>query len=328
MPNAKRCFVISPIGQPASDVREEADAVFDFIIEPALRQLDIEAVRADKFAEPGLITEQMIAAILDYDLCIADLSGNNPNVLYELALAQAAERPVVLLKRFGEAIPFDVKDYRLLEYDLKPRSMKTDRWIPALKEQVQKVLAAGYRAPKLLRGRSISHSDGIHSYLINARSEEFGEAPRYHEVVQRAGEYCYLMGISLKVWGGDDGHRVLQELVRRPEPIHIKVLIMDAEHPGLPTMINSRLPAQDIDAIRLQTARMARYFAGYAEESKRFEFRTLREGLPHFQLIVTDRTALVLQYMLSRGTHESPLQQLPAGSPLHLVREPATPLLL
>lgn len=317
MSNAKRCFVISPIGQPASDVREEADAVFDFIIEPTLRQLSIEAVRADKFPEPGLITEQMIAAILDFDLCIADLSGNNPNVFYELALAQAAERPVVLLKRIGEDIPFDVKDYRLLEYDLKPRSIRTDRWIPVLKEQVQKVLAASYRPPKLLRGRNISHSDGVHSYLINARSEEFGEAPRYHEVVQQAGEYCYLMGISLKVWGGDDGRRVLDELVRRPEPINVKVLIMDAEHPALPAVINNRLPAEDVETVRRQTARMARYFAAYAEASNRFEFRTLREGLAHFQLIVTDKTALVLQYMLSRGTTESPLQQLPAGSKLH-----------
>ena len=62
---------------------------------------------------------------------------------------------------------------------------------------------------------------------------------------------------------------------------------------------------------------MAKYFARYAESSDRFEFRTLREGLAHFQLIVTDKTALVLQYMLSRATQESPLQQLPAGSQLH-----------
>jgi hypothetical protein len=113
----KKCFVISPIGSPESDVRERANDVFDFIIKPALSALGIEAVRADMLATPGLITDQMIAAILNYDLCIVDLTGHNPNVFYELAVAQAAGRPVVLLKLVGEAIPFDVKDYRLIEYD-------------------------------------------------------------------------------------------------------------------------------------------------------------------------------------------------------------------
>ena len=60
----------------------------------------------------------MIEAIQTYDLCIADLTGHNPNVFYELALAQAARRPVVMLKLAGEAIPFDVNGYRVMEFDL------------------------------------------------------------------------------------------------------------------------------------------------------------------------------------------------------------------
>ena len=290
----KRCFVISPIGQPGSDVREQADAVLEYIIEPALKDMELEAVRADRLAEPGLITEQMIAAILSYDLCIADLSGQNPNVFYELAIAQAAERPVVLLKRAGEAIPFDVKDYRLIEYDLKPQSIKTDKWIPVLKAQIAKVLDSDYKPPKLLGGKIASRSDRIRSYLINARSEEFGDAPRYHEVVQRAEEYCYLMGVSLKVWGSDDGRRVLDDLAKRRLPV--KVLIMDAQNPGLAAMINTNLPSEDLQAVKLQTARMAEHFRGIAAaNAESFEVRQLRQGLPHFQLIVTEKTALVLQ---------------------------------
>src|SRR5262249_44919734 len=184
----KKCFVISPIGQPGSDVREQADAVLDYIIEPALKGMEIEAVRADKLAEPGLVTDQVIGAILNYDLCIADLSGQNPNVFYELAIAQAAERPVVLLKLAGEIIPFDVKDYRLIEYDLKPRSIRTDRWIPVLKNQIACVLAPDYRPPRLLGTKIISKSDGFRAYLLDARSEEFGDAPRFPEVAQQAAE--------------------------------------------------------------------------------------------------------------------------------------------
>jgi hypothetical protein len=315
MPDPKRCFVISPIGPIDSDVREQADAVLDYIIDPALKELDIQAVRADKLADPGLITEQMIAAILNYDLCIADLSGHNPNVFYELALAQAAERPVVLLKRPGDVIPFDVKDYRLIEYDLKPKSIKTNKWVPVLQEQVRRVLASDYEPPSLLRGRSVLKSEGVRSYLINARSEEFGDAPRFYELVEDAREYCYLLGVSLKSWGVDEGRRVLLHLNKRR--ITVRVLLMEPEHPGLAAMINARLPSEDLAAVRLQTTKMAGYFRTIASNATTFEVRQLREGMLHFQLILTEKTALVLQYMFSRGTAESPLQQFPAGSDLH-----------
>ncbi len=312
----KKCFVISPIGPAGSDVREQADAVLDYIIEPALKDLGIEAVRSDKLAEPGLITDQMIAAILNYDLCIADLSGHNPNVFYELAIAQAAERPVVLLKMSGEIIPFDVKDYRLIEYDLKPKSIKTDRWIPVLKDQITRVLATEYKPPRLLRGKIVSKSDGFRSYLINARSEEFGDAPRYHEVVEDADKYCCLMGVSLKVWASQDGQRVLHHLAARGIPT--RILIMEANNPGLAAMINTDLPSEDLEAVKRETVRMAQYFQDIAAKNVPvFEVRRLVKGLPHFQLIITERTALVLQYMFSRGTADSPLQQFPSGSQLH-----------
>lgn len=311
----KRCFVISPIGQPNSEVRAHADAVLEYIIEPALRELGIEAVRADRLAEPGLITEQMIAAILGYELCIVDLSGHNPNVFYELAMAQAAARPVVILKRAGESIPFDVKDYRLIEYDLSPRSMKTDCWIPVLKEQVQRVLAADYQPPRLLSGKAAMPSDGFRSYLINARSQEFGEAPRYHEVVQHAKEYCYLMGVSLQSWSTAEARDVLRALAARKVPV--RAMIMDADHPGLSAMVNEHLPSEDLPSVQRQTERMAEYFLGLDRSAHSFQFRRLRQGMPHFQLIVTEETALVLQYMFSRGAEESPLQQFPGGSTLH-----------
>lgn len=316
MQEQKRCFVISPIGLPDSEAREMADDVLDYIIAPALAELDIMPVRADKLAEPGKITEQMIAAILDYDFCIADLSGHNPNVFYELALAQAAERPVVILKRLGESIPFDVKDYRLLEYDLKPRSIVNKKWIAPLQHQVREVMAPGYRPPRMLRGKGVSKSDGFRSYLINARSKEFGDAPRYFDVVQRSREYCYLMGISLKAWGSNDAEGVLLDLSRRHVPV--KALIMEAEHPGLAVMINSTLPSEDLLSVRRQTNRMAEHFQAIAHNSATFQVRRLREGMPHFQLIVTEETVLVLQYMFSRGTADSPLQQFPGGSELHL----------
>jgi hypothetical protein len=256
----------------------------------------------------------VIGAILNYDFCIADLSGQNPNVFYELAIAQAAQRPVVLLKRAGEDIPFDVKDYRLIEYDLE---VKSSAWIPTLKNHIDCVLARDYKPPRLLVSKIISKSAGFRAYLLDARSEEFGDAPRFPEVAQQAAEYCYLMGASLEFWAEEDGQRVLNDLVARR--ISVKVLIMDPEkNPGLRQMINTDLPTEDPEDVKQKTERMRNYFHRIeVEAGSTLQMRTLVAGLPHFQLMITERTALVLQYMFSRTIPGSPVQQYPSGSQLH-----------
>ena len=117
----KSCFVISPIGLPGSEIREHADDVFDFIIKPAAEKAGYAPFRADHEARPGTITEQMYDHILGDDLLIAILTGHNPNVFYEIAVAEAAARPLILLIDKGQSIPFDISTRRMLQYDLKPR---------------------------------------------------------------------------------------------------------------------------------------------------------------------------------------------------------------
>jgi hypothetical protein len=139
MRDMKKCFVISPIGEDGSDVREHADAVFDFIIKPAMKRLDIDTVRADHLLEPGKITDQMFREIFSSDLCVALLTGHNPNVFYELALAQAARRPVVVLIDKNEELPFDVRDLRCVVYDLKPKSLFNNTYVDQLAAHLQNI---------------------------------------------------------------------------------------------------------------------------------------------------------------------------------------------
>src|ERR1700753_3356096 len=121
---AVKCFVISPIGKEGSEIRHHADDVFDHLIQPALEEFGIEAIRSDGMNEVGRITEQMFKAIYQYELCIAVLPFANPNVYYDLAVAQAASRPVIILTEKGAELPFDVKDFRTLQYDLRIASFR------------------------------------------------------------------------------------------------------------------------------------------------------------------------------------------------------------
>ena len=125
----KKCFVISPIGSEGSKIRKDADEVFKFIIQPAMHKFDITPFRSDHLDKPGKISEQVFQEIKDANLCIADLTGNNPNVFYELAIAQMLNKPVIIIIKKGQKIPFDVKDFRIIQYDISISSFDSGAYI-------------------------------------------------------------------------------------------------------------------------------------------------------------------------------------------------------
>ncbi len=78
------------------------------MVEPALKELGLDVVRADKIAEPGMITTNVLEHIKLSRLVIADLSMLNPNVFYEMALRHAVKLPIVQIIRKADRLPFDV----------------------------------------------------------------------------------------------------------------------------------------------------------------------------------------------------------------------------
>lgn len=115
----KKCFVISQIGSEGSKERLQSDKVLKFIIKPALEELDYKVERADESSEAGSISKSIIQNILTNDLVIADLTGHNPNVFYELAIRHATAKPFIQIIEKGEKIPFDIYDMRTISYDLE-----------------------------------------------------------------------------------------------------------------------------------------------------------------------------------------------------------------
>lgn len=112
------CFVISPIGEEGSVARKTSDKVLKHIItKPLEDKYRIE--RADEISKPGLITVQIIQRLRDAELVIADLSGGNPNVYYELAIRHYLAKPVVHIIAVGQEAPFDVDQMRYVRFDIQ-----------------------------------------------------------------------------------------------------------------------------------------------------------------------------------------------------------------
>jgi hypothetical protein len=114
----KSCFVIAPIGAAGSDTRKRSDKVLRHIFRSALEE-NYTVTRADEIDEAGMITSQILRAVQDSHLVVADLTETNPNVLYELAVRHAIEKPVIhVIEPRLSKIPFDIAGFRTIEFDI------------------------------------------------------------------------------------------------------------------------------------------------------------------------------------------------------------------
>ena len=94
----------------------EFDDVYEYLIKGALSEAGFNVIRADDIRNQRNILADIVEGIVKSDLVIADLSTTNPNVYYELGLAHALSKPVILLAQEINDVPFDLRSYRILTY--------------------------------------------------------------------------------------------------------------------------------------------------------------------------------------------------------------------
>lgn len=113
----KKCFIITPIGNENSDVFRKAKGVIESTIKPILREYGFTDIKpAYEINVSGMISSQIINRIIDDDLVVVNLTGNNPNVMYELCLRHVAAKPIIHICEVGTTLPFDIKDSRTIFY--------------------------------------------------------------------------------------------------------------------------------------------------------------------------------------------------------------------
>lgn len=125
---SKFCFIISHIGSRDSEERKDANAKSKHLFRPVLEELKYESKRSDDEATPGFISTQIIKRLIDSKLVIADISFENANVFYELAVRHAIKKPVIVIKKPKQRPPFDITDIRAIDVDMSD----PDIWQPAM----------------------------------------------------------------------------------------------------------------------------------------------------------------------------------------------------
>ena len=104
------CFVIMPF-------RGWFNTYYKDIYKPSIEKAGLIPVRADDIFRPGIIVKDIWELTKASKIILADLTGQNPNVFYELGLAHAIAKPVILVTETLDDIPFDLQALRVIDYD-------------------------------------------------------------------------------------------------------------------------------------------------------------------------------------------------------------------
>jgi hypothetical protein len=106
----RTCFVLMPFKEPF-------DTYFTAIFQPAVEAAGLMPLRGDSIFRPSPIMADIWQMIQDAQLLIAEMTEKNANVFYELGLAHAIGKPVILIAETINDVPFDLQALRVILYD-------------------------------------------------------------------------------------------------------------------------------------------------------------------------------------------------------------------
>ena len=155
---APLCFVLMPFGKKldAAGRVTNFDAVYEKVIAPAVARAGLEPIRADEEKIGGTIHKPMFERLMLCHYAVADITGANPNVFYELGIRHAMRpRSTVIVFGEGTVLPFDIALVRGIAY-------KTD----GLGEPVGAEAVIAAIADQLIAARGNPHDDSPIFQLI------------------------------------------------------------------------------------------------------------------------------------------------------------------
>lgn len=95
---------------------DDVYAVIKSTVENAAADTKGRCFRLDESRPAGRITDRLLTELRSATICIADLTENKPNVMWELGFAMALEKPTIIVTQSVATLPFDIKDMQSIEY--------------------------------------------------------------------------------------------------------------------------------------------------------------------------------------------------------------------
>jgi hypothetical protein len=143
-----RCFIITPPGDPPGYSQGHVSRVYDFILMPACRRAGYLPIRAGDSAHNDPL--QVVKEVVDCEVAICDLSANNTNGLYGVAIRHVLGLPVILVKDNKSVITFDPGELDIVEYDESLRIDTVQKAVDVLGEALNKAVETKKEKHELL----------------------------------------------------------------------------------------------------------------------------------------------------------------------------------
>jgi hypothetical protein len=99
------------------------EPVYTDHIAAVVARCGLKVARADNFFTARHVIEDVWGAIASSRAIIADCTGRNPNVFYEIGIAHTVGKPVILITQHEDDVPFDLRATRFIRYSYTPRGM-------------------------------------------------------------------------------------------------------------------------------------------------------------------------------------------------------------
>jgi hypothetical protein len=179
MPRSSTHFQLKPFAFVLMPFAPEFDDVYQLAIKAACRRVGVDVERVDEQVFDATILQRVYSQISRADIVIAEMSGRNANVYYEVGYAHALGKRVILLTREVDDIPFDLKHFPHVVYHGRIADLKAE-----LARRVKHVLDAPPHAENPLLRRVYISVDGL-------------SLERAPEIVERVSEAS--VGVELDV---------------------------------------------------------------------------------------------------------------------------------
>jgi hypothetical protein len=318
----RKCFIVGPTDDPNIEVRRHAETLFKYVIRPALLDSDYSARRVDAESSDGRLTQSIVDAILDDDLVIAVLSYRNPHVFYEVALAQAAARPLILMIEDGQELTFDPRGAKVVTYSLDTDSVLSAVNVRKLQAAMREIAENDAPVIQTFRpGASALNSGGAGGATVYERSSQFTWDQRL-DLMREAKLRIDMMGIANMAFAlHPDAIELLRS--RSGQGIEVRVLQCGPTNPGLPSLIGQR-SAEGLKTVIAEIESAAetwKRIADLPELDISITLRRAMSSLPLASALLTDRAVVATSYLHTRATAQSPTLYAAAGSPFHTVMQ-------
>jgi hypothetical protein len=138
----KKIAFICPMDEEHSEIRNRSDDIYENVLKVVGEKLDYVCDRADD-KDGATITQNIREMLYDADIVIADLTGSNPNVYYELGLFHAIKGDFIAIsqsdKKAALDLPFDVKDFWVIPYEYPASRGSYNKFEERITKRIQKL---------------------------------------------------------------------------------------------------------------------------------------------------------------------------------------------